>query len=347
MSGTSRAPRSAGIVLAAATLACAAAPEAPPRVEVRGDPGARIAVGAGQAQAPPCEVEVQAERALALAIEYGGCTLRGAVAVAYDPRAELAIRLDATLLEPAIREDLSLLGWVTDYSGATELVYVAASGAGIDADSGAVGVQDLAQRYTGPVSRGDVWSSFLFGLVTVGQGGTGPPARIQARHLAEATWIEGHGGLRGLREGSACLFVLPRDARDWIGPLFARGTRPGPTAARFDAELAAVMPRRIPQSHAVGDGAHGSIAARLTADETEAGLRRLRVDVRGIEPLEALLLVAAESTAAIELSRPEARVVETGEGRCVVAWPVPLAELARGPLELSYRRAPLASQVPP
>jgi hypothetical protein len=119
------------------------------------------------------------------------------------------------------------------------------------------------------------------------------------------------------------------------------------TAARFDAEIAAAMPRLPPPSHAVGDGDHGAIAARLTLDETEAGLLRLRLDVHGAETLEALLVVAGESVAVSELSRADARVVEAGDGRRAVVWLAPLAELARGSLELSYRRAPVASQVPP
>jgi len=142
--------------------------------------------------------------------------------------------------------------------------------------------------------------------------------------------------------------VRPRDAREWIGPLFARGGDAAREAPRLDAEIAGALPGPPgPPSHALGDGVHGQIAARLTTLEGEHGLRRLRIDVRGTEQLDAALVVAAESTTVGEPSQPGARAVEGGHGRHVVVWSVPLAELARGPLELSYRRSSPTGQAPP
>jgi hypothetical protein len=47
--------------------------------------------------------------------------------VAYQPRAELAMTLDAAMLEPAVSDEFALIGWATDFSREIELVYLAAS----------------------------------------------------------------------------------------------------------------------------------------------------------------------------------------------------------------------------
>lgn len=314
-------------------FACAAVPDATPRIGIDGDSGARIAVGSESPRGLPREVDVAGERVFPLAIELDGRTLRGVLGVGYEPRAELAMTLDAALLEPAMRDDLALVGWTMDFSRAIDLVYLAAS----DVDANALLAHDFAQRYTGPVPGKNLGFLFVAGLLTVGQGVPAQGSPIPARHLAEATWIEDGARLRGMRVGARCLFVRPNGGRDWIGPLFARGAEGTSEAPRFDAELADFLPRAEPPSYAVGDGVHGLIAAKLSAEATTTGLQRLRVDVRGTDRIDAAIVVAAESAPVGELSDPRARVVDAGDGRHVVVWSVPLAELARGPRDLSYR----------
>lgn len=334
----------AAVVLPVAACACVAPPEPPARLEVGGDVGARVAIGSEPAQAPPRGVDVAAESVLPLAIEFEGRTLRGALGVAYQPRADLAMTLDAALLGAAAREDLILLGWAIDFSGATDLVYLAAA----DVETDALLAREVAERYTGPVSGEDLRTLFLVGLLTVGQGAGSPGSTIETRHAEGATWIEEGGRLRGLPENSACLFVRPKGGRDWLGPLLARGADARPEAPRIDADIAAALPRGSePASCAVGDGVHGQIAAKLTADETDPRLRRLRVDLRGAEQLDAVLVVAAESAAAVQTSHADARVVEAGQGRRVVVWSIPIVELSRGPVELHCERPSLPGQAPP
>ena len=344
--GTRGLASAARLLLSFAACACAATPEPLPRLAVAGDAGARIAIGSGLARAAPLEVEIAGECVVPLEITLEGRVLRGALGVAYQPRAELAIALDGALLRPAMREDLLLLGWANDFSGATELVYLAEARA--EADPEPLVARDLAQRYAGPVSGEYLAGLFLVALLTAGQGVTATGSPIEARRAEDAAWIEDDRRLRGLREGSACLFVRPRGGRDWIGPLFARGAGAPGAGDRVDADLADLLPRRPrPPSSAVGDGAHGQIALRLAADAPEPGRRRLWVDVRGVERLDAVLAVAAESAAVSELSHPGARAIEAGRDGRVVAWLVPRAELARGPLELSYRCASPAARAAP
>ncbi len=337
--------RSRGFGTLVLLIACAAGACAAPQgektwwVDFRGPATASMELD-GAPHRLPCKVVVEPESLLPLELRVGSAVLTGSIALGYAPRAALVADLDPALLEAASVEPLTLFGWSSDFVGECDLAFMLATHA---AAADAVATRDLAERYTGPLSKGQLVGVFaMYSLAVLARGSATGDSGLDVApgHSAGSAWIDDEGRVHGLRQGDAAAFVRPFESDSWLGPLWARGASADSDGQTIEAGIADALPALPARpSFAVGEGTHGTLALGLEWTRNDQEESCLRLDVRMAPRTAEVVVVAVVRGHPSELSISSSHVVRAADPHRVIVWSPSTDEMARGPLELCWRHA--------